>query len=769
MTIAPSTKHNDSARTPTQPVSIQRIALALTLLLWLVWPTATLAGLTLTYLAGVVIAAAVVRWRWFATLHPAGAAARWRWAATAAIGVVAVVRLGPGLVENEKLHVLSEHVGDRSALLESPAIHPRVLRPDRPQRFHIVAPPGARVAARMGAGSEPIEAMDLGHGLFRIDTPPMPEAIPATRDGHAEVTIFVDGAAHRKRVRFHQPYARPQWLTASAERGIAATASVSTHEVIVFDRSGNHHRVATAAGPSDCVMVNGGRFLIVCHRYAPCVSVIDLTGDRPRVAGRIDAPAHANRIAASSDGRRAAVTIGGDRPGLQVLEVGDEEVTVGPFVAMSVEPECISFGLNADEVIVSSRRGRALLRVVRRSTGRWAVDPRVLALSRPALGLCRSADGRRVHYTTTWADPSGDGFEAQGNHQIDDAIVTVDLDRWEQTDAIHTQRKSSLPTGAGELLHGISPMGLTAQDDGALLVACAGSNDLLRIEAVGREPRLRAITTEAPHDVADMGDGVRAVTSPATGVIDLYAELPVPFARVIVAPDDAGLASENPRALATRRGELAFYESTAAGLSCQSCHTHGDSDYARHNIGSHEMAATLSAMGVADTAPYLRDASYPRLRDLYAITTELFHGFPYDPGWNRGEAASAYIRSLTLPPPPDAIDGTTDTQMARQRRGHAVFIDAGCVHCHPPPAFTNLAHHPQHWLFPRSDRGAGPSPVLDTPSLVGLWRSAPFLHDGRAENLWTLLTTHNPGDRHGRTAHLTDTQRADLITFLKSL
>jgi len=66
-------------------------------------------------------------------------------------------------------------------------------------------------------------------------------------------------------------------------------------------------------------------------------------------------------------------------------------------------------------------------------------------------------------------------------------------------------------------------------------------------------------------------------------------------------------------------------------------------------------------------------------------------------------------------------------------------------------------------------RLGGPLPGFDTPTLRGLWASAPYLHDGRAETLTEVLTTYNPDDRHGRTSHLTAAQIEDLVTFLRSL
>jgi cytochrome c peroxidase len=57
----------------------------------------------------------------------------------------------------------------------------------------------------------------------------------------------------------------------------------------------------------------------------------------------------------------------------------------------------------------------------------------------------------------------------------------------------------------------------------------------------------------------------------------------------------------------------------------------------------------------------------------------------------------------------------------------------------------------------------------DTPTLLGLYRSAPYLHHGRAATLLDVLTTSNSQDQHGHTSQLTREQLSDLVEFLKSL
>jgi cytochrome c peroxidase len=58
---------------------------------------------------------------------------------------------------------------------------------------------------------------------------------------------------------------------------------------------------------------------------------------------------------------------------------------------------------------------------------------------------------------------------------------------------------------------------------------------------------------------------------------------------------------------------------------------------------------------------------------------------------------------------------------------------------------------------------------LDTPTLRGLWRTAPYLHDGSAATLRDVLTARNPMDQHGRTRALAPAQLDDLLNYLNAL
>ena len=63
----------------------------------------------------------------------------------------------------------------------------------------------------------------------------------------------------------------------------------------------------------------------------------------------------------------------------------------------------------------------------------------------------------------------------------------------------------------------------------------------------------------------------------------------------------------------------------------------------------------------------------------------------------------------------------------------------------------------------------GTGGTFDTPHLLGVADTAPYLHDGRAlslEEIWTLYSTN---DSHGVTSYMNKIQLNDLVEFLKTL
>jgi cytochrome c peroxidase len=108
-------------------------------------------------------------------------------------------------------------------------------------------------------------------------------------------------------------------------------------------------------------------------------------------------------------------------------------------------------------------------------------------------------------------------------------------------------------------------------------------------------------------------------------------------------------------------------------------------------------------------------------------------------------------------------------------RGKAVFFDktVGCATCHSGPYYSDSSLKKPFKLHDvgtgNDDPGEKMGPKYDTPTLLGVYRSAPYLHHGKAKTLRDVLTTCNKGDKHGKTSHLSAGQLDDLEAFLRSL
>jgi cytochrome c peroxidase len=120
----------------------------------------------------------------------------------------------------------------------------------------------------------------------------------------------------------------------------------------------------------------------------------------------------------------------------------------------------------------------------------------------------------------------------------------------------------------------------------------------------------------------------------------------------------------------------------------------------------------------------------------------------------------AYLKSLKPVPSPYLVKGKLSKSA---KRGQKVFEKAGCARCHKGPLYTDLQKY---------DIGLGEgkddSREFDTPTLVEIWRTAPYLYDGRALTIEEVLTKYNPGDKHGTTSNLTKGEIGDLAEFVLS-
>jgi YVTN family beta-propeller protein len=218
-----------------------------------------------------------------------------------------------------------------------------------------------------------------------------------------------------------------------------------------------------------------------------------------------------------------------------------------------------------------------------------------------------------------------------------------------------------------------------------------------------------------------------------------------------------------------RRGEFFFNDGSLCfqgWQSCASCHSDdarvdglnwdlmndgiGNPKNTKSMLLAHRTPPAMS-LGVRDTAETAVRAGLRSI--LFTVQPEAVP-----------RAIDAYLKNLTPIPSPIVV---SNRFTARIKAGETIFNSpqTGCSSCHPHGLYTNM----QHYDVGTQNQTDKPGEAYDTPTLVEIWRTAPYLHDGSAATLREVLVDHNPSDRHGRTSHLTPNQLEALIAYLLSL
>ncbi len=228
-------------------------------------------------------------------------------------------------------------------------------------------------------------------------------------------------------------------------------------------------------------------------------------------------------------------------------------------------------------------------------------------------------------------------------------------------------------------------------------------------------------------------------------------------------------------------------------IACASCHPEGGADGRTWDFthAGEGLRNTIDLRGRGGMAhgPVHWSANFDEIQDF---ENDIVFGFggtglaadgqpPHPPlgtpNAGRSEALDAlavYVASLSKP---RGSPYRTDAEAIA--RGGLLFESnqTGCANCHTLPRYTDsklgdgeFLLHDVGTLKPGSGARLGqPLTGLDTPTLVGLWDGAPYLHDGSAATLRDVLKDNNPSDLHGKTSDLSPGELDDLEAFLLSL
>jgi len=334
-----------------------------------------------------------------------------------------------------------------------------------------------------------------------------------------------------------------------------------------------------------------------------------------------------------------------------------------------------------------------------------------------------------------------------------------------------------------------NPWEVAISSDGATLCAVfAGTDDMYVCSILDDNYRELAF-----RKILNLGHNPRAVKfAPDGKTFYVYNTLDfkvVAFDSGSLKPVQTIRVCENPLADEILRGKILFYSALQPmvgqrWISCASCHPDGDAD-GRTWQNPEGLRNTTALFGMAWTHPIHWSADRDEVQDFeHTIRSPLMQGRGLIRGKvspaldepNKGrssdlDALAAYsnVHKFTLSP--HAKNGLSDSA----KRGKEIFFsnEAKCAECHSDPFYTDSTPAAP---FKLHDVGTGeddPSekmgPKYDTPTLLGIYRTAPYLHHGKAKSLEEVLVEYNRNDQHGKTSHLSREQVADLVEFLKAL
>jgi YVTN family beta-propeller protein len=265
-----------------------------------------------------------------------------------------------------------------------------------------------------------------------------------------------------------------------------------------------------------------------------------------------------------------------------------------------------------------------------------------------------------------------------------------------------------------------------------------------------------------PHGLAVVGESVYIAEyySDSLAVVDLRTTPPKLTARIRLGPE--------PAFEIRRLGEVLFNDATICHQhwqSCASCHPDGRTDglnWDLPNDGLGNPKKARSLVGSFDRGPVMamgvRGSAKEAVRA--GLTHVLFSSLPEEGAL----AIDEYLRSLKPDPSPHLVEGKLSPAA---ERGKKIFNDEriGCARCHSGPNFTDKKTH-DIGSVGRFDK---PSDRFQTPTLLELWRTAPYLHDGRCGTVKEIFTENNHGLSRGEANRLSDKEIDDLVEYLLSL
>lgn len=591
----------------------------------------------------------------------------------------------------------------------------------------------------------------------------------------------------------------PSAVAATADGGTIFVACEATAEVLIFDTASKKvaARIAVAPSPSGLMLsADGARLYVTCAGPASAVCIVDTA--KREVTDRLPAGYQAQSPVLSPDGRTLYVCNRFDND-VSVIDLG----TLKEVRRIAVPREPFSAAVTPD--------GKHLLVVNHLHAGRADVD--VVTSSVSVIDLAAGKVLKEIPLPNGSTLLRDIRISPDGRHAVVAHILarfhlpTTQIERgWINTNAgsiidlaemklLNTVLFDNIDSGAA------TPWAVAWSRDGRqLLVTHAGTHELSVVDFPALLAKLAKVpvtlepvkpvddtaasrtAAEVPNDLSFLvgvrqrvqlsGKGPRALTvaggrawvanyfSDSLNEVDLASD-PVRVECVPLGPA--------PQMTMARIGESHFNDATLCfqgWQACSSCHSHDGRvdglnwDNLNDGIGNPKSAKSLLLAHLTPPSLWLGVRSNAYVTVRAGIRNALFTVQPPEVA----EALDAFFISLKPMPSPLLVEGKLSPAAGR---GKKLFFDeaVSCSDCHKGELRTDMKFHDVGTIG-KFDQ---PTDLFDTPSLIEVWRSGPYLHDGRAGTIRDVMTTFQREDKHGVTSHLTSQQIDDLAEYVLSL
>jgi YVTN family beta-propeller protein len=520
---------------------------------------------------------------------------------------------------------------------------------------------------------------------------------------------------------------------------VAEGEAKGTVEFITLPQKKSKRTIGVGHTPSGLAATKDGKILFVANRFSDNVSVIDT--ESGKVITTIPAVREPRYMTVAPDGATLAV-------------------------ANFLPAQAATDPIIASEITLVDTKTMQPVKNITLPTG-----------SQSLTGVAFSKDGRylyAVHILSRFSVP----------------ITQVERG-WVNTNALSIADVESKEWYATVLLddvdHGAAnPSDIGVGNDGKLYVTIAGAHELMSIDLKGLHEKIAGIYNGTVDD-ANVRNKDEMTTSlsfayPLKKRIALNGKIPSylaftdnevlissrfsPFIETITyqGVHNRFVLGDEPEPDSYRRGELAFNDASICYQqwhSCASCHPDGRADginWDQQNDGLGNPKNTKSLLFSHVTPPCMITGI--RESAEKAVRAGIYHTLQTVQPESLAADMDEYLKKMSVQESPYL--GKAPKKALNL--GKKLFERMDCALCHNGPYYTDMQKY---------DVGTGDGNDLgrpfDTPSLREVWRTAPYLYDGRAATLEEVFTKFNPSDRHGATSRLTEEELEALVLYLKTL